>query len=232
MKRQITLLLTSLTLTALPKAAFGNRIETMRGIATKEGQTKPLYFEYHTIRYQGDKLQTSVTQYKSPKGDNIALLSSDYTRSLMLPTYLFEDLRRGYKEGLRWQKGQYYIFFQNPGEAEKIQPLEDTKGVFSGQGWHHYIMRNIDKIGTEGIELKLLFPGRLDYYGFDLNRNKQTESEVQFILSFSNWFLKAFTPELTLRYQKQPRKLVYYRGPSNIAGIDGEIQNVVVTYPD
>ena len=62
---------------------------------------KPVYTEKHTAIYKNGKLQTSMNDYFDLEGNKIAELNSDYSKSLMMPTYLFRDLRTGTKEGER-----------------------------------------------------------------------------------------------------------------------------------
>lgn len=202
----------------------------MSAIAYLKDTKKVLYTEQHTLSYDGDKLLTSHTRYFDPNGKLIAQMKSDYRQSLMMPTYTFEDLRRGSTEGLELRDSKYYIFHQNPQEKRQEKLIENPQGIFSCQGWHYYIVKNIEEIQSKDLNLNLLFPSKLDYYSFNLQKESSKDSVLQLRLEFSNWFVRLFAPRLDLTYDASKRKLLSYVGPSNILDLNGDIQYVKVVY--
>ena len=54
-----------------------------------------------------------------------------------MPTYVFEGRRRGYREGLRDENGEYIIFKKTRDGEEETEKVTNTEDVFSCQGWHH-----------------------------------------------------------------------------------------------
>ena len=195
-----------------------------------EARTKPIYTERHTAFYQSDKLLRSKNDYFDLQGKKIAELNSDYTRSLMMPTYVFRDLRTGSTEGLRWQNGKYYIFRQARGEREELSELEDVQGVFSCQGWHYYLVKNLDRIGKADVEMKLIFPSSLDFYDFRIRLLGKRQQQVDLRLEFDSWIIRLFAPHLDLTYDTATKKLVRFFGPSNILDQNGDVQNVYIFY--
>ena len=190
----------------------------------------PVYTEIHTAIYQNEKLQTSQNDYLDLSGKKIAELNSDYSKSLMMPTYIFRDLRTGDEEGLRWEDGQYRIFRKKKGKPEEVNLLDSVENTFSCQGWHYYLLANLDRLQKNPIKMKLIFPSKLDYYSFRIRPLDTAENILKLRLEFDSWIIRLFAPHLDITYDKKKRKIVEYFGPSNILTDKGEIQNVYIFY--
>jgi hypothetical protein len=210
---------------------YGIHKEVIIAKAYKDREKKkPVYTEKHTALYKNGKLQTSMNDYFDLEGKKIAELNSDYSKSLMMPTYLFRDLRTGTKEGLRWEGGQYLIFRQEQGKPEEYKPLDNAENVFSCQGWHYYLIANLKQLKTRPIKMKLIFPSKLDYYSFRVRPLETTKKMLKLRLEFDSWLIRLFAPHLDITYDKNKKKIVEYYGPSNILNDKGEIQNVYIIY--
>lgn len=205
--------------------------EIYRAKAYKEGTKEVLYYEYHEAKFdKNNRIVTSATEYLDDKDKLLATLDSDYTKSLTMPTYLFADYRRGTSEGLKFKDENYYIFsIDTTGQVEE-KKLEETEGIFSCQGWHYYIVKNLATLKSKPLDLKLIFPAKMDYYAFELKETEDTQSLLKLRLEFSNWFLSIFAPHLDLVYDKKSAKIISYTGPSNLLDAKGKIQYVDVIY--
>ena len=191
------------------------------------------YFEQHTIERNKEALISTTTEYLEPKKQVvIAKMTSDYTRSLKMPTYEFQDLRTGYKEGLRFSKGSYYAFFQHSNQKEKFAKVKPRSSLFSSQGWHYYLVENLEKLDEKGFELNLVLPGELDDFRFKLHKVRSKGKRLVAKLELASWFLKIFAPNFLLTYDKAKRSLIEYRGISNIKDENGDNHDVVITYVD
>lgn len=208
------------------------RIETHTGVAYLDSAKKePIYTEKHTATFRGKKLQSSTNDYFDLSGNKIAELNSDYSKSILMPTYVFRDLRNGAEEGFRFSKGKYVIFRKKPGEEEEVYPLEETEKVFSCQGWHYHLINNLDLVQSNDLQMKLIFPSKLDYYSFRARSLEPSDSNILKIrLEFKSWFIRLFAPHLDITYDKSKKKIINYYGPSNILDDSGEVQNVYIFY--
>lgn len=191
---------------------------------------RPVYTERHIAFYGNGTLQRSHNDYFDLSGKKIAELNSDYSKSLKMPTYVFRDFRTGFEEGLRYKAGKYFIFRKKKGEPEEVKLLDSVENVFSCQGWHYYLIANLHQLKNNPIKMKLIFPSRLDYYGFRIRTIDTTEEILKFRLEFESWIIRLFTPHLDITYNKKKRKIDQYFGPSNILTDGGEIQNVYIVY--
>lgn len=223
----------SLTSFSSPADAFtdGQGAENViyRSEATNE-DGELVYREKHTVQFDGERVLRSLTEYRSPEGELIATMESDYAKSVSMPTYVFEDLVRGYREGLRLEGGKYVVFKQERGREEETRPLHKTDNVFSCQGWHYFLVNNLDLLETGNIELDLVLPSELKAHRFQVEQTGAEGDLVKAVIKIDNWFLRLFAPKLRLVYSKSLRKLVEYEGISNIPAADGGRQDVRIVY--
>jgi hypothetical protein len=195
----------------------------------KEGRL--LYREKHITRTVDGRTRESLTLYLDPEGREIATLASDYGKSLAMPTYVFKDFRRNYEEGLRHRGGSYYIYNKGGEQGEKEKPLEDPTNVFSCQGWHYYIVENMDGIERgDTFALRLIFPNKLRTYNFKIEKVSGQGDLLNVRVRFANRLVGFFVPHLDLVYDREERKLIEYRGVSNIFDAKDSLQEVRITY--
>ncbi len=189
-----------------------------------------IYTENHQVSYVDGRMIVSVTEYRVPDGELIATMRSDYSRSVAMPTYVFEDLKRNYREGLRWQEGEYVIFSQTGSDPEKTSRLASDSRVFSCQGWHYYLINNLGLLEKDNITLNLVLPSELRPLPFVVKKLASDEYRVSAELSLKHWLFRYFAPKLRLEYDKQKRRLNEFHGVSNILNKTGERQTVTIRY--
>ncbi|MDJ0868901.1 MAG: hypothetical protein QNK03_22525 [Myxococcota bacterium] len=214
----------------VPTVALGAPAVRVQYGEARDLQGNFAYREKHTIRYDGDRVLGSDTIYTDANGKQIARMTSDYSLSVAMPTYVFTDDVRGNREGLRIENGKYVIFTQKRGENEETAELEDTDNVFSCQGWHYYLVNRLSRLEREEIVLNLILPSELRAYGFEVQQTVARGDRVEVRLELDNWLLAVFAPSLKLVYDKSNRRLIEYEGLSNIPDSRGDRQDVRITY--
>jgi hypothetical protein len=147
-----------------------------------------------------------------------------------MPTYVFEDRRRGYREGLRDENGEHIIFKKTGDSEEEAEKVTNTEDVFSCQGWHYYLVNNLAALERENVELNLILPSELKALPFEIQRVRSEGDRVEAILKFNHWLFRYFSPTLQLVYDSKSKKLVEYRGISNILDSEGNRQDVGIVY--
>ena len=218
-------------LSALPGQVRAEaRTEIYWGEARDEGGNL-LYTEKHEVTYEDERISSSLTTYLDPSGGEFARLQSDYSMNALMPTYAFEDARRGLREGLRFEGGQYSIFHEEPKAGEKTKALADTTDVYSCQGWHYYLVSNLDRVESgDDLIVRLILPNRLQPYTFKIMSLGSEGDTIRVKVRISNWLFSLFVPELEAIYDKKHRRLIEYYGVSNIVDAEGKLQKVHITY--
>jgi hypothetical protein len=224
----INVIVTSLLMVSSSASLAAER-EVHWGEARNE-QGELVYREKHSVTREGGRVITSLTEYFSPTGELLATMESDYSRNLSMPTYVFEDLRRGYREGLRDENGEYIIFNKTKDGDEEAETVTDTEDVFSCQGWHYYLVNNLAALERENVELNLILPSELKAFPFEIQRVRSQGDRVEAVLKLNHWLFRYFAPTLQLVYDSKSKKLVEYRGISNILDSEGKRQDVRIVY--
>lgn len=202
---------------------------TYRGEA-RDASGALVYTETHQVSFSSGSRRESVTEYRGPDGVLLATLKSDYSRSLTLPTYVFEDFRRNYREGLRWQDGRYVIFNQKATAQEKTAVLQPGEALFSCQGWHYHLLDNLGLLEREGVILNLVLPSKLRPIPVEVRPLATDKSQVSAELHLRHWLLRHFAPTLRLSYDKENRRLTEFHGVSNILDPAGRPQVLTIRY--
>jgi len=219
-----------LALVMLGTAKAGESTDVYWGTAT-DPDGKLLYREKHLTWYDDGKIRRSLTEYLDPDGRQIAVMDSNYERSLAMPTYVFKDYRTGREEGLRLEDGRYVIFHRDAEGRENTKVLKDVEDVYSCQGWHYYVVNHLDKLDEDrDFTLKLIFPDRLRTYPFTVEKTG-AEGDTLFVrVRFAYRALSWLVPKLELQYDKKSKQLLKFQGVSNIFDDNDDLQDVRITY--
>lgn len=201
--------------------------------AVKDGTT--VYDERHEAEYRDGKIFRSRTDYLSPDGTPLAYIESFFTESLTAPSHIFVDYRTGFSHGTRYENGLPVLFAQEEGKAERSRVLterSDGRALMVGcQGLFYYLQENFDQVREQRrIPVRLLITGPLDVYDFELEYLGEKDGVADLVLHISNRFLRLFAPKLEVRYDTVDKKMLYYRGLSNIQDDRGKLQTVEILY--
>ncbi len=220
----------------LTSSVHASTIEKYTGTATnKSGQV--VYKENHTVTFDDQKnVQKASTRYISEGGKLLGTLETDFSKSLSAPTHIFTDARNGLTHGIRYKDKQIIMFLKKKDEPEKTKTVSPSIAgkneiIIGGQGFHYYLVKNFDQVVSKKTQkIKMLIPGKLDYYTFILEYKSQDNDQTNFKVKIKSVFLRMFAPSLKLRYDQKTKHLVRYAGLSNIQEDNGGIQNVVIKY--
>jgi hypothetical protein len=147
---------------ALPAWAMSSnrQEEVFQGVARDE-RGEIAYTEEHRMIYENGRPQRNETRYRDTKGDEIAVLKSNFTTHPYVPNYSFEDRRFGRQDGTfvdgSWVK-VYGRADQNAPVQQDMVRLED--GMVTGQGLHMYLRDHLDQLaeGNTIQQVRFLVP--------------------------------------------------------------------------
>lgn len=228
-------LMLAFVMTFISNGAIAQTIETHKGVA-RGNDNKIAYIEEHEATFDNKgNIMKSKTSYKDSSGNLIGILISDFSKLITAPTYIYEDLRSGQKNGIRYTAKKLIMYRQEKGEKEEIKVIEikeDNTLLVGCQGLHYYLRKNVDKIKKgQSIPISYIMPGALDFYKFKLRRmNRFDGPEINIKVSISNFFLRLFAPSLKVTYDSKTKKLRRYAGLSNIPDDSGNLQKVEIQY--
>lgn len=201
--------------------------ETQVFEAVAKYKGKVAYLERHTVVYDDQTLIKSQTEYLDPEGKPIASLRSDFTQSLAAPAYILEDKRNQSLQGQRWSNQKLEVFTQN----KKKDLSKSPELMMGGEGLIYYIGANIKElISSEGLDFKLIIPGRLRTFDFVIKPLAHNEQEAAFEIKMKSWLMRLFGPRLKLIYDVPKKRLKSFEGLSNLRDAEGEMMSVDIQY--
>lgn len=218
---------------AFPRPAHGGaeRVERFTGIA-RGADGAVLYREEHEVVFAGDRPLSAVTLYLDPSGRRIADLRTDFAADPFAPDYVFEDLRSGGAESVARSPEGLVV---RAGERSRTLPFapEEGRRVAAGQGLDRLVRARLDDLaGGRSLALSYVIPSRLDAYRLRVHSVDASGpgARVRVRVEFSSWILRLLAPALEVDYDRTTRRLLRYRGPSNLADDRGENPEVEITY--
>ncbi|MCE3009158.1 MAG: hypothetical protein LW875_00930 [Proteobacteria bacterium] len=207
---------------------------SIKSVAKKDGQV--VYLENHMSDYgAGGQIVRARTEYTRRSGEVIAVIDSEFKDSLSAPAHFFEDKRTGHRHGIRYENGQLVLFSQDKGKSEETKTLTIDKAspalTVGCQGLFYYLQQNYDElVKRKKIPLKFMIPGKLEYYDFEMELVREVDGVAYIEVHIKNWFLRLFAPKLDVRYDIKSKRMIYYKGLSNLQTDKGETQAVEIEY--
>lgn len=208
--------------------------EVFQGIARDE-RGEIAYIEEHRMIYENGRPQRNETRYRDAKGQEIAVLTSNFTTNPYVPNYAFEDRRFGRQDGTFVDGAWVKIY----GRADQSAPIRQDRvrledGMVTGQGLHVFLRDHLDELakGDAVKQVRFLVPLEGRDFVFRIRRldAPRESGTVAFGIEADTWLLRLFAPRLEVSYDRDTRRLLSYRGASNLLDADRGPQNVTITY--
>lgn len=200
----------------------------------EDSDGKPAYFEKHEIVYKDDKVLNSKTTYLKSKTDTdpIAELVSDYSKSKYLPEYSFTDFRTKHKEGIRIVDAKLQAFSdEKTSDLDAASDPNQKLKSIGGQGFHYFIQDFLESFKeSENKVVKFILPAKLRDFPFRIVLKGRDDNKTLLRFEPDQWIIRMLAPHMDVTYSNNEKRLLEYRGPSNVFDEKGNIQNVVIQY--
>ena len=226
----------SLFTLASPTGRDAASIRMYRGDAVDLKQRAPLYVEEHEERYTDGRRNMLITTYRDTEGRVIAKRSVDFSRSTLVPDFRTEDVRSGYMEGAERVAEGVRLYWRKTAEdpvEEKIVNIPSPAVVDAG--FNNFVQERWDSImDGQTLEMNFGLPFALDYYQFRLYKDEETvqngRNAVVVRCEIDSFILRLFVQPIILVYDIETRRLVSYKGISNINDETGKSLLVNIEY--
>lgn len=190
------------------------------------------YIEKHFPTILGDGTYSILrTEYFDEGGGKFAEIKSDFSQDLFVPNVSFNDSRFELFENISKDKSTSQIKIER--ELKKIKNVSylNTKSAsILGQGFHNFIVKNFDNILKAEVDVFFIITSKSDQFHFKMYLAKKTDKEVIIRGKIDNFFLRAFVKEIELTYSFPEKRLLKFKGLSNLDDKDGNSQNVEILY--
>lgn len=206
----------------------------LRGLAMDKSGQRQFYTEQHIITLSDEGLNKKIeTKYFRPDGSLFATMSSDFSQNYRVPNVIFEDLRFQKKEELVLQAGGGTAIFRTTvkGKSPEEKKYEVQKDMVAGQGFDNFVKMNFEKMSTKPVSFSFGVLSEMDFFSFAGYRKAETPDRVaRFGIRMKNLLFRLFSNELLLEYDRDSRRLISYRGLSNLLSDEGKSQEVFIKY--
>jgi len=209
---------------------------TYRGVALDLQKEVPLYVEEHEERYRAGERTFLLTVYRGAEGRMIARRTADFSRSTLVPDFQTEDFRSGYLEGAERVAGGVRLYWRKSADdpiEERIVDIPSPAVVDAG--FNNFVQEQWNAL-MKGEELQIHFgiPSSLDYYRFRIYKDEAILYEGRpaavVLCEIDNFFIRLFVSPIVLVYDVETRRLVSYKGISNISDEQGNNHRVRIEY--
>lgn len=193
---------------------------------------KLIYTEKHFPTSLPDGSYSKLkTEYIDERGKLFSEISSDFSTDTFVPNVFFKDNRFNLIENISKDKGGNKLKIERDDKKNrKVSYLETKPTSILGQGFHNYIIKNFDNILKDEVDVHFIISSKSDQYHFKMYLAKKSEKEVIIRGKIDNFFLRAFVKEIELTYAVPSKRLLKFKGLSNLDDDQGNSQNVEILY--
>lgn len=220
-RRPFAAALIGLTFAAAAQAE--ERAVTFRGYAYDLDSNRFLYTEVHRPRIDGDRWVGGTIDYYAPDGTQIGHKTLDFSQDPYVPLYrLTLSSGGGYMEGIT-AIGPKTLSMEKQGYGEtkvRTATIQRHDPVVADSGFHSFLRDRFPEL-LEGKTVRFTFAvsGNLDQFRFRAVRLADTTFEGQpavLLRVEPDTLLRLLADPLFITYEPKQRKMLEYRGVSNL----------------
>lgn len=217
------LLFAPLALLLLLAASTGAAADTLTrrfyGYAYDLDTGRYLYTEVHEQRFEGDRWLGGSIRYVAPDGREIGVKVLDFAADPFVPVYDYQLPQLGYREGITAVGGRITMHRTSGGKTRTASAPHEPP-VAADAGFDTFLRAHFEQL-LEGRTVTFTFvaAGTLDTFKFRARRIGDATFEGRRAVQFkveADSLLRLVAPELYLTYDIERRRLLEYRGPSNV----------------
>lgn len=203
-----------------------------------------LYSENHEEYYINGVHQYSIIRYRDPNEKEFARKRIEFKKGRSQPDFILEDFRTGYFDKvlmLDYHATEFLLEHRRSKEKPIQRKVIQVDGGVVVDGGFDYFIRDNFSMVTSGDIIKGYFvlANRLDYFQCRVWKSKDLiyngREAVELYLAPENFFLRQLADKLIVIYDKKSRRLLEYRGISNLqdnAAEDFPKVRIVFRYPN
>lgn len=209
------------TLIAALAAPAAASLQFQEGLAHDPESGELMYREQHLLDHADGELRRRLVVYRCTDGTAFARKKVDYADSALAPEFSFEDVRLGYREGLRREGAAGTLWVRRDAVGgERSAPVAGGDALVADAGFDEFIRTRWQPLlEGEPVPLQFAVPSRLDAYEFTLRRRGAGEVAGEpaefFRLRLGGW-LGWLAPHIDVAYGRDSRRLLRFEGLSNL----------------
>lgn len=222
----------------LGAAALGAHAQgSFYGYAYDLASGKYLYTEVHQPVFEGGREVVSTIRYYSPDGKEVGRKTLDYRADAYVPKFRFDLPGEGYAEGITLNGESIEMLkVAGKGKPEKRKSIKRDGYTAADSGFNHAVQDNLPRLlKGETVSFKFVVAGQLDSYRFKISKvgagTFEGKPAVKLLVQADS-LLRFVAPDLNLLYDADAKRLLEYKGVSNIHDpATGKAYNARIVYP-
>ncbi|MGH8454708.1 MAG: hypothetical protein ACRESW_09170, partial [Nevskiales bacterium] len=197
-----------------------------------------LYTEAHVQRWEGDRNLGGTVAYYDPQGQQIAAKTLDFSVDPQVPVYRLEIPDQRYTEGITDHRDTIILARASRDGGQQSKRINRKSPIAADAGTLQFVQTNFEALlKGEVLRLRLAVASRLDVYSVRIRRAMENEADGQPVVRFRiehDSPLRLLLDPVEMTYDRQSRRLLEYRGTSNMRDSStGDAYTVRITYtPD
>ena len=195
-----------------------------------------LYSENHQELYENGQHVASVVSYRDAMGREIVRSESVLRSSRTTPDFRSEDQRTGYTEGAQAVANGTRLFWrEDKARSERGRTLRIPAPGVIDAGFDYFIRENWDELAAgKALIFHFAVPHQLDYYHFRVGKSGEVTLDgircIQFRLAPAALLARLFVDPIYVAYDVDHRRLMDYRGVTNIPDDKGKNHRAWITF--
>lgn len=197
---------------------------------------KYLYTEVHQPVFEGGREVASTIRYYTPDGKEVGKKTLDYRADTYVPKFRFDLPAEGYAEGITANGEAIELLkISGKGKPEKRKSIQRQGFTAADSGFNHAVQDNLGKlVKGELVSFRFAVAGQLDSYRFKIRKVGEGTFEGKpavKLLVQADSLLRFVAPDLNLLYDPASKRLLEYKGVSNIHDpVSGKAYNARIVY--
>lgn len=208
-----------------------------RGYAYDLKTNRYLYTEVHEQVYEGDVWKSGRIRFFDAAGKPIGQKTLDFSSAASIPVYRFELPAEHYVEAITAVSKTEVKLLKTADGKTSEKTLKRTPTTAADSGFHTYLVSHFDELmAGKTVAFNFVVAGNLDAYSFRAKRIADTQFEGKPAVRFRvepDSLLRYLVSPLELSYDEKQRKLLEYKGISNVHDPKtGKAYNARIIFPD
>jgi hypothetical protein len=208
---------------------------TFTGYARHPDSGALLYVETHAVKDAGKAGEQRVVLYRiAPEAAPFARKHLVFSATRSRPGFEFEDRRSGFAESFA-ARGALVSARAGSDAAIRSKQIPESRLVVDA-GFDEFVRENWQALQRgEPLIAPFLVPSRLTSYNFRVRKvaGERIEGSAASVIRLSlssalGWFL----PDIDVAYRDSDRRLLRYRGLTNIRDASGKLLEAQIDFPD
>lgn len=218
--------------------------ETFVGHA-KDKDGKVQYIEKHKTTIENGITKKILTTYHEPDSDKeFARLTSDFSKNALVPELTYVDTRNNYRVESKVEGKNVQLLRKGKKRGRtvsKTKEFEINNGTMMSQGYHNFIVSKMDQFSPgQEIEIEFIAANKLASFDFKvrytgpkklkISKKEKDLAPVGFELEINSWLIGMFAPKLLVTYDKKSKRILQFKGITNILAANGDAQDLTIDY--